>query len=183
MLKQFLIDVRVRLAALFTRYALRERADEEVQFHLSMIEQRLIESGMSPEIARKQARREFGNPTRIRERTADSWRYASLDPLIQDVRFGLRLFGRKPVFAAIVALTLALGIGANTAVFSIVDAVLLRPLQYKDPSRLVVIYLRNVHETGTSKMFDSLRDYRAFSRARSFEQVAAGTWATGGRLL
>ncbi|MCC7340861.1 MAG: ABC transporter permease, partial [Bryobacterales bacterium] len=182
MLKQFLIDVRVRLAALLARRAIHERADEEVQFHLSMIEQRMIESGVPPEIARMQARREFGNPTLIREQTADSWRYASVDSLIQDVHYGLRLFGRKPGFTAIVALTLALGIGANTAVFSIVEAVLLRPLPYRDPSRLVV-YLRNVHETGTSKMFASLRDYRVFARAHSFEQAAAATWATGGRLL
>jgi hypothetical protein len=183
MLKQFWIDVRVRLAALFARRALLERADEELQFHLSMAERRMIESGTPPEMARAQARREFGNPTVIKEQTLDSWRYAFVDTLIQDVRYALRRIARKPGFAAIVALTLALGIGANAAVFSIVDAVLLRPLPYKDPSRLVSIWLRNVHETGTSKRFDTLRDYRAFGDARSFEQAAAATWAVGGRLL
>lgn len=183
MLKQFFIDVRARLAPLFTRRAIHERANEEVQFHLSMIERRMIESGMPPEIAQAQARRQFGNPALIREQTADSWRYASVDTLVQDVRYGVRLFGRKPGFAAIVVLMLAFGIGANTAIFSIVESVLLRPLPYKDPTRLVVIYLRNVHETGTSKMFASLRNYRVFARAHSFEQTAVATWATGGRLL
>ena len=179
MLEQFLIDIRVRLAALFARRTIHDRADEEVQFHLAMIEQRLIESGMPDEIAQAQARREFGNPALIREQTADSWRYASVDAFIQDVRYGLRLFGRKPSFAAIVVLMLALGIGANTAVFSIVESVLLRPLPYKDSSRLVSIWLRNVHETGTSKMFASLRDYSAFARAHSFEQVSGGDMGHG----
>ena len=182
-LKQFLIDVRVRLAAMFCRRALRERADEEVQFHLSTVERRLIESGMPPEIARAQARREFGNPTLIGEQTLDSWGYAFVDTLIQDLHYAFRLISRKPGVAAIVALTLAQGIGSNTAVFSIVEAVLLRPLPYKDSSRLVSIWLRNVHETGTSKMFDSLRDYRAFAAARSFDKIAVATWATGGRDL
>ena len=86
MLKQFLIDVRVRLAAVFARHRLHERADEEVQFHLSMIERRMIESGMPPEVAHAQAQREFGNSTLIKERTLDAWPYAFLDTLIQDLR-------------------------------------------------------------------------------------------------
>jgi len=106
-----------------------------------------------------------------------------MDGLGQDVRYALRLMGRKRGYSAVVILTLGLGIGAITAVFSIVDAVLLRPLPYRDPSRLVAVWMRNTRETGTSKIFDSLRDYRAFARARSFEQTAAATWAIGGRIL
>lgn len=183
MLKQFFIDLRVRLSSIFGRRTLRNRVDEEVQFHLSMIEERLIESGMHPEVAHAKARRKFGNSVVVKERVLDSWRYAFIETFLQDVRYALRITARKRIFAAIVTLTLALGIGTNTAIFSIVDAVLLRPLPYKHSSRLAVIYLRNVHETGTSKMFASLRDYRAFEQARSLEQTAAATWATGGRLL
>ena len=100
-----------------------------------------------------------------------------------DVRYGLRLISRKRGTTAIVVLTLALGIGANTAVFSMVEAVLLRPLPYMESTRLVSVWLRDVHATGTSKMFDSWRDYRAFSSARSFQMTAAATWAIGSRIL
>src|SRR5215469_9985373 len=106
-----------------------------------------------------------------------------MDSLVQDIRYALRLISRKRGYAAVVTVTLALGIGAITAVFSIFDAVLLRPLPYRDPSRLVAVWMRNIHETGTSKIFDSLRDYRGIAQAHSFEQTAAATWAVGGRIL
>src|ERR1044071_474566 len=101
MLKQCLIDMRVRLAAVLGRRALYQRAHEEVQFHLAMIEQRMIESGMPPEIARAQARREFGNPTLIEERTLDAWPHAFVDTLIQDVRYAWRMFRRTRGFSVI----------------------------------------------------------------------------------
>jgi hypothetical protein len=139
MLRQFWIDARVRLAALFAKRLIRSRAEEELQFHLAMLEQRNIERGMVPTEARAQARRQLGNPTVITEHTLDSWRYAFVSTLIQDIRYGLRGFRRNPGFAATAVLSLALGIGANTAIFRLFDALLFRPLPVKSPEDLVLV--------------------------------------------
>jgi len=139
MLRQFWIDARVRLAALFARRFIRSRAEEELEFHLAMLEQRYIENGLAPAEARAQARRELGNPTLITEHTLDSWRYAFVSTLIQDVRYGLRGFRRNPGFATTAVLSLALGIGANTAIFRLFDALLFRPLPVKSPEELVLV--------------------------------------------
>ena len=139
MLRQFWIDARVRLAALFARRHIRSRAEEELQFHLAMLEQRHIERGLAPGEARAQARRELGNPTLLTERSLDSWRYAFVSTLIQDARYGLRGFRKNPGFAATAVLSLALGIGANTAIFRLFDALLFRPLPVKSPEELVLV--------------------------------------------
>ncbi len=105
--------------------------------------------------------------------------------VMQDLSYALRLFRRAPAFTGIVILTLALGIGANTAVFSILNAVLLQPLPYRDANRLVVIWDREIHAQGVSKLFDLYSDYENWKAgSRSFETVAAVTWATQtGRIL
>jgi putative ABC transport system permease protein len=107
-----------------------------------------------------------------------------LEQFVQDLAFGARSFARTPGFTAVVVLTLALGIGATTAMFSIVNALLLHPLPYRDPDRLVVIWERLPGDPKAPPVFDSYRDFHAWeSRSQSFEQLAAATWATGGQIL
>jgi predicted permease len=143
MLRQLWIDARVRLAALFARRDIHSRAQEELEFHLAMLEQRKIESGLPPADARAQARRELGNATLLAEHSVDSWRYAFVSTLFQDIRYGLRGFRKNPGFAATAVLSLALGIGANTAIFRLFDQLLFRPLPVKSPEELVLV-TRNV---------------------------------------
>ena len=103
--------------------------------------------------------------------------------MFQDFRFAIRMLGKKPMFTAIVVLTLAIGIGANTAIFSILDSVLLRPLPYKNPDRLIVIWGTPDRAPG-EKVFASSGDYQEFkNHGSSFEDVAGNTWAFAGQTL
>lgn len=136
---QWWIDIRARLAALFGRRGLHARADEELQFHLAMLQQQLIDSGVSPVEARIRAQRQFGNLPLIRERTLDSWRYAVMDTFFRDLRLSVRALRKSPGFAATAIVILAVAIGASTAIFSSFDALVLRPLPYRAPEQLVSI--------------------------------------------
>jgi predicted permease len=139
-LSQLWIEIRVRLFGLVGRQRLRDRIDEEMRLHLEMRAERLGDGGVPDEEAYARARRGFGNPTAIREATLDMWRYGSVDVFLQDVRYGTRLLRRNPIFALTAALSLAVGIGANTTVFSVANRLLLRePAGVAEADRLVDI--------------------------------------------
>jgi putative ABC transport system permease protein len=144
-----------------------DELDEEVRAHLRMAARDRVERGEAPEEAEAAARREFGNVVLVKEVTRGAWGGAWLRHLTQDLRYGLRTMRRSPGFAAVAVFTLALGIGANTAIFSVVNAVLLRPLPYRDPARLVTV----LHDGWKPVAPANFLDWR--EQSRSFESIAA----------
>lgn len=116
--------------------------EREIAFHLELEAEELQENGLSPQEARYAARRAFGNTTYIKEEVRGMWGWNWVERLVQDLRYSLRTARKTPAFAATVIITLALGIGINTAVFSVVNAVLLRKPSYVDPDRLVTLHQR-----------------------------------------
>jgi len=130
----------IRLAATL-RPGRRERElTEELSSHLEMDVEEFIRRGMSPAEARRKARLRMGGLAQTQELVRERSRLPALESLVADVKFGLRLLRRKPGFAAVIILTLALGIGANTAIFSVVNAVLLRPPPFRDPDQLMRLF-------------------------------------------
>lgn len=113
--------------------------DDEMRTHRELREQELLSAGMSPEAARSAAYRSFGNSASLRETSYRAWGWSWLEGLLQDVRYGVRSMFRSPALTIVALLSLALGIGANTAIFSILDAALLRTLPVKDPLQLVCL--------------------------------------------
>ena len=172
-------DLLLRMRSLFRRKIVEVEMDEELRFHFANQVAKLVHSGLAPQEARRRARLEFGGMDQVKEEYRDSRGVTFIETLLQDIRYGVRTLRKNPGFAAIAVLTLALAVGASTAIFSVVDAVLLRPLPFKDPVRLV--WATEHFAFGPSTVVSA--DFPAWKdRNHVFEQIGAFGGTSGANL-
>lgn len=147
--------------------------DDEMREHLRLLTNRYISAGMQPDDAESAARRQFGNRTLLHEDRSEMQTIPTMETLWRDIRYGVRQFRLNPLFTAVAILSLALGIGANTAVFTLLDQLVLRLLPVQDPERLVMIWSTGPHFGGNSGVrAASYPMYQNFQReAKAFEFV------------
>lgn len=168
--------IRMALATLFRRARAGDELTAELQFHL---DQQIAENqaaGMSPDEAQAAALRAFGNPTLLRDQARETWSWSWLEKFWRDVRYGARTLRRSPGFSAMAILVMALGIGASTALFTVVQNVLLAPLPFRDPSRLVMVYehFREGDSPWNVVAAADFEDWR--QQTHGFEDMAAWRW-------
>jgi putative ABC transport system permease protein len=177
-LEHDLISLWHRLAALFGRRHRDPDVDDEIAFHLAMLEAEKERDGTTREAAQLAARRQFGNIASLKEQTRDMWRFPSFESLVQDTRYAIRSLVKSPGFSVVAILVLAIGIGANTAIFSLVDAMLLRGLPYANADRLVVL-VGTVQRTTVERRGNSWPDHRDWrEKSTRFDDMAAYTTDT-----
>lgn len=165
-----------RVRSLRRRGELERGLDEEIRFHIERQTEKNLRAGMAPDEARRQALIRFGGVERARESARDEFRLGSVEDFLRDLRHGARSLRRAPGFTAVATVTLALGVGATTAMFSIVNGILLRPLPYPAQDRLVEL----VHEApgaGITELFASPSVYFGYSdHSETFEAVGLWDW-------
>ncbi|MCW5965941.1 MAG: ABC transporter permease [Bryobacterales bacterium] len=140
--RRLLYALPIRLRSLFRRRVAEAELDEEIQFHFERQMETQIAKGLSPEEARYAAMRTLGNTSLVKEQVRDAWGWNTLSNLLQDIRYAIRVLVKSPGFATTAILTLALGIAASTAIFTIIDSVVLKPLSYPESGNLVALWER-----------------------------------------
>jgi predicted permease len=150
---------------------------EEMRLHIEMITEENIRAGMSERQARRDAMMRFGNRTIMEETSREVWIHRAFETVIQDIRYGLRMIARTPGFTIVAVLSLALGIGANTAIFTVMDSLMLKMLPVKDPRRLVTLEIAD-YKIGDFTL--SSFSYPAYASLRDNNEVFDGLLASGG---
>src|SRR5664279_4113156 len=146
--EKWVYTIPLRVRSLIRRNRLDAELEEELRDHIDRQIEEKLARGMCKEEARLVALRAFGNPVALREQTHSSWSWSGAELLLNDLRLGARTLTRTPGFASIAILVMALGIGANVALFTVVHSVLLKPLPYQDSERLVSLYEREEGRQG-----------------------------------
>src|SRR5215475_6070507 len=178
LIMQWINILMARLRALFRRESVLRDIEEELRVHVEMETETNIERGMAQDEARAAAMKSFGAMGRNTERGYDIRGAGWLETLWQDMRYGTRTLLKNPGFTTIAVLTLALGIGANTAIFSLVQAVILRPLPFPEAGRLAQVWNANL-ERDINHFAIKVRDYEEWRKqSQVFEQLAAYKWRT-----
>ena len=178
---RWLAELRMRIGMLFGRGKAGVRLDDELRDHLERQVAENIAAGMNGEEARYAALRTFGNPALLREQARTTWSWQWLESLARDVRFGARSLRRSPGFSLIAIAVMALCIGATTSLFTVVRSVLMRPLPFRDPGRLVMLYehFRDARDNQAGFNYNTVApadyaDWRA--QTHGFEDMAAWRW-------
>ena len=171
--KHWLYTIPLRLRSLLRRKKVETELTEELQYHLEQKIREFVAGGLTGEEARRKALREFGGVEQSKENCRDTRRVNWLQDLVQDLRFGLRMLRKSPGFTAVAVLTLALGVGANAAIFSLVDCIVLRPLPVNRPDQLV--FLISTWKGGGSRTPFSYPDFREIQEQTTsvFSEVTA----------
>ena len=167
-----------RLAWLLDRRRFEAELGEEIRIHEEMAAEQARHEGMAPDEAGFAARRRVGNRAQLAEAARDVWRPPALGDLGQDLRYALRGLRRQPGYAAAAAITLMLAIGATTALFSVLDALLLRPLPYRQADRMVQVWEHKRTSDNRENLVSPANFLDWHDRARSFEHLAAYTWSS-----